>query len=270
MRPFGGRLVDGRPGLARRAEMVCHCLLLETDDAGLVLVDTGVGSQATTRPGEWIGRPFRLVASPTLAAAETALHQIQRLGYAAADVRHIVLTHLDFDHAGGLADFPAATVHVHAPELAAALAPRDRHERFRYRGAQFAHGPHWRPHTADGEPWYGFRAVRELDGLPSEILLVPLAGHTRGHAGVAVATDEGWLLHAGDAFYFHGTLDATPRRPPGLAVTETVLQTQRRSRLDNQARLRMLSLEHGSRITVFCAHDATGYRQLAGRADVAR
>jgi len=30
----------------------------------------------------------------------------------ASDVRHIVLTHLGFDHAGGLDDFPAATVHL--------------------------------------------------------------------------------------------------------------------------------------------------------------
>jgi glyoxylase-like metal-dependent hydrolase (beta-lactamase superfamily II) len=37
-------------------------------------------------------------------------HQVQRLGFDPRDVRHIVLTHLDFDHAGGLDDFPHATV----------------------------------------------------------------------------------------------------------------------------------------------------------------
>lgn len=35
MRPFGGRLVDGTGSVLRRAEMVCHCLLLETS-GGLV------------------------------------------------------------------------------------------------------------------------------------------------------------------------------------------------------------------------------------------
>ncbi len=29
--------------------------------------------------------------------------------------------------------------------------------------------------------------------------LVPLFGHTRGHCGVAVRTEQGWLFHAGDA-----------------------------------------------------------------------
>ena len=45
-----------------------------------------------------------------------------------------------------------------------------------------------------GEPWMGFDAVRDLDGLPPEILLVPLAGHTWGHSGVAVR--EEWQLAA--------------------------------------------------------------------------
>jgi glyoxylase-like metal-dependent hydrolase (beta-lactamase superfamily II) len=38
---------------------------------------------------------------------ETAVRQIERLG-SPADVRHILPTHLDFDHAGGLEDLPGA------------------------------------------------------------------------------------------------------------------------------------------------------------------
>src|SRR2546429_4224699 len=62
--------------------------------------------------------------------------------------------------------------------------------------------PRWMVNEIDGgEPWFGFRAVRDLPGLPPEILVIPLPGHTRGHIGVAVDTGAGWLLHAGDAFY---------------------------------------------------------------------
>ena len=50
---------------------------------------------------------------------QAAMRQVARLGYAPADVRHIVLTHIHFDHCGGLPDFPAASVHVHRREYKA-------------------------------------------------------------------------------------------------------------------------------------------------------
>src|SRR3954447_15217306 len=99
MRPPGGKLVDGRPGYFRRARMVCHCLLVETDD-GLLLVDTGVGPKNT------LPLPFLAITNPTLDIAETAARQVVQLGYKVDDVRHIALTHMDLDHAGGLRDFP--------------------------------------------------------------------------------------------------------------------------------------------------------------------
>ncbi|HEY1969164.1 MAG TPA: MBL fold metallo-hydrolase, partial [Pseudonocardia sp.] len=161
MRPIGGTLLDGRPGLARRSELVCHCLLLESD-AGLVLVETGIGTPSVDRPAEWLGRRFQLLTAPQRSAAQTAVGQIARLGFDPSDVRHVVLTHLDLDHAGGLIDFPAATVHVYHAELDAMRGAKTAAERLRYRAVQFAHGPRFRPYEADGEPWFGFEAVREL------------------------------------------------------------------------------------------------------------
>ena len=52
-----------------------------------------------------------------------------------------------------------------------------------------------------GEPWFGFGRVRGLNGLPPEVLMVPLLGHPWGHAGVAVQGERGWLLMAGDACF---------------------------------------------------------------------
>jgi phosphoribosyl 1,2-cyclic phosphodiesterase len=42
----------------------------------------------------------------------SAIEQIQKLGLRPEDVQHIFVTHLDFDHAGGISDFPNATVHI--------------------------------------------------------------------------------------------------------------------------------------------------------------
>jgi glyoxylase-like metal-dependent hydrolase (beta-lactamase superfamily II) len=261
MRPPGGRLIDGRPGLARRAEMVCHCLLLESD-AGLVLVETGMGTPAVTRPVEWLGRPFVGLVAPRLTEQQTAPAQIRRLGFDPGDVQHIVLTHLDLDHAGGLVDFPDATVHVYARELQALQAPVDAAERYRYRHVQFEHGPNWSAYHDDGERWFGFDAVRELRGLLPDVLLIPLAGHTRGHAGVAVDTGSGWLLHAGDAYFDPGETDLTgPHCPPGLALFEYLTQTDMAARRHNQQRLRELVRDHGDEVTVFCAHSPVELRQ---------
>ncbi|MGP3965322.1 hypothetical protein ACTWPT_56180 [Nonomuraea sp. 3N208] len=52
--------------------------------------------------------------------------------------------------------------------------------------------------------------MRQLNGLPPEILLIPLAGHSRGHSGVAVDTGATWLLHAGDAYFFRDRRHAKP------------------------------------------------------------
>src|SRR5258708_39014912 len=111
---------------------------------------------------------------------------VERLGYRQDDVRHIVDTHLDLDHAGGLADFPWASVHVFRDELDAAFAPKGSSKVCGYRPVQWEHGPKWAPREPDGERWFGFDAVSVLDAARAEILLVPIAGHSEGHCGVAV------------------------------------------------------------------------------------
>lgn len=254
--PLGGALMDGR-SRGPLGKLVCHCLLIETS-AGLVLVDTGYGLKDVRQPYPRLSRPFRALLNIKLREEETAIRQIEALGYSARDVRHIVITHLDFDHAGGLEDFPEAAVHLMAAELAAASGPREGFiARNRYRPAQFDEIVRWRRYDVSGERWFGFDAVRQLDGLPPEILLVPLVGHTFGHAGVAVDTGSGWLLHAGDAYFYRGEVRRPDRRcTPGLAGYQTMMEVDRRSRLANQARLRELSMAERARVKVICAHDA--------------
>jgi glyoxylase-like metal-dependent hydrolase (beta-lactamase superfamily II) len=264
MRPFGGRLIDGTGSPLRRAEMVCHCLLIELD-SGLVLVETGIGEQSVLRPKEWLGRKFLRLTNPVLELEETTAYQVEALGFRREDVRDIVLTHLDLDHAGGLADFPHARVHVYAEELRALEGAHPAPERFRYKAPQFQHGPRWETYADFGESWFGFDAVRELTGLPPEILLVPLAGHTRGHAGVAIDTGDGWLLSAGDSYYHPGKLDPVrPHQPLGISIFEGCVQTLPGPRVENQQRLRELVRDHGDEVTAFSAHNTAELRALQG------
>jgi glyoxylase-like metal-dependent hydrolase (beta-lactamase superfamily II) len=243
------------PGPAR---LVCHCLLIETDAHGLVLVDTGLGLGDVRQPVPRLSRFFVAMMRLPLKEEETAVRQVERLGFAAGDVRHIVITHLDFDHAGGLEDFPAATVHVLASELEAARRPTGFIGRNRYRAAQWDAITRWQLYrSATGDGWFGFGCVRDLPGLPPEILLIPLIGHTWGHSGVAVREQGGrWLLHAGDAYFHADEMDpADPRCPPGLRGYQLMMEVDRRARLANQARLRDLVRSHGSQVSVFSAHD---------------
>ncbi|MCC6899114.1 MAG: MBL fold metallo-hydrolase [Polyangiaceae bacterium] len=264
--PYGGRLLSGSGSLSGPAKLVCHCLLVETP-AGLVLVDSGLGLKDVDSPERTIGRQFLLFANPVRDPNETAVRQVEALGFSRDDVRHVVLTHCDLDHAGGIADFPKATVHVHATEQGAALHPQTRLERTRYVRAHFAHDPKWAVYRPKGEHWFGFEAVRDLEGLPPEILLIPLHGHTRGHSGVAVQTPGGWLLHAGDA-YFHRLEMAPDRRrcPPLLDVFQRIVEIDGRARVKNQERLRALVRESSDEVRVFSAHDPVELERCRERA----
>lgn len=266
MCPLGGRLMDGMSRDLGPARLVCHCLLIETE-AGLVLVDTGLGMRDVRFPHPRLSRFYRNLLRPRLDPDETAVRQVERLGFAAADVRHILLTHLDFDHAGGLEDFPLATVHLLAAELEAARRRNGPVARGRYRPMQWDEGPKWRTYPiGGGEPWFGFEAVRDLAGLPPEVLLVPLAGHSWGHTGVAIDTDEGWLLHAGDAYFFRGEIGSPRRRcPPGLRAYQRLMEVDRRARLRNQDRLRRLSLEQRGQVRILCGHDAVEFDRWRGQ-----
>lgn len=251
--PHGGSLIGGEGGPFSRSKVTCHCLLIESSD-GLILVDTGFG-QEDVRDRWRLGAVFvAMGARPKL--EETALAQVEALGFAAADVRHIVATHLDPDHAGGLPDFPQAEVHVFAPELAAALHPSLR-ERARYRKAHLGHGPRWVEHRSEagGDRWFGFESVRILPGLDAEVALVPLIGHSLGHTGVAVNGGDGWLLHCGDSYFNPGQLATPPTCPPVLTAFQRLLAADNASRVANLARLRELATAHGDEVTLFSSHD---------------
>jgi hypothetical protein len=47
--PHGARLINGEDGWLAPGRIVCHCLLIEVGD-GLVLLDTGFGTEDTRNP----------------------------------------------------------------------------------------------------------------------------------------------------------------------------------------------------------------------------
>jgi len=152
-----------------------------------------------------------------------------------------------------LADFPEAQVHVSTLEKERALSPKTHMDRVRYLQKHFDHGPIWCPFTAmSGERWFGFDAVRALEDLTDDLLVLPLGGHSPGHVGVAVNSTEGWVLHAGDTYYqrHHLTrgmsfLDRAFRR---------MIDDDANAAEVNQRRIADL-IDNHSEIRVFCSHD---------------
>lgn len=254
--PASALLVNGAGGWVEPARLVCHCWLIEAR-RGLLLVDTGVGAADLAEVGRRLGRWFELLVRPRPEPLATAIQQVRHLGFRPEDVRDIVVTHLDLDHAGGLPDFPGARVHVFRPEYEAAMAPAGVKERSRYRPVHWAHGPRWEVHDLAGERWFGFESVRALGGEgdpDEEVLLVPLPGHSRGHSAVAARDGNGWVLHAGDAYFFHAEMAAAPRCTPALAAFQWAMGTDGRQRRRNQGRLRALLAERGGEVQVHSAH----------------
>jgi glyoxylase-like metal-dependent hydrolase (beta-lactamase superfamily II) len=259
--------MDGRTkSIVSRGELACHTLLVETADS-LVLVDTGLGLQDVAHPHSRLSAFFLALLKPDFREEMTAVRQVHRLGYDPRDVRHIVLTHLDFDHAGGLDDFPHATVHLLGAEREDAERQASWLDRQRYRPQQWSTRANWRVYaTGGGERWFGLERVRQPDGLPPEIAMIPLIGHTLGHMGVAVSTDGGWLLLASDAYFYRDEMDLEkPRCTPGLRFYQWMMEKDREWRLRNQSRLRELRRAHGREVTLFSGHDIEEFERLSGR-----
>jgi glyoxylase-like metal-dependent hydrolase (beta-lactamase superfamily II) len=243
--------------------MSVHALLVETSD-GLILVDTGMGLDDIRSPVKRLGRGFLASTRPNLREEDTAIRQVERLGFDAKDVRDIVVTHLDVDHAGGLPDFLDARVHLHRVERDAALERKSFKEKERYKTWHFAHGPKWEVHEPGGDKWFGFESVK---AIADDVLIIPMPGHTHGHSCIAIKAPPGmpheWLLHCGDA-YFHCTEKTNPKDAPfGLRAFQAAIAMDDRLRRANARRLRELyASEDGKRVKMFSAHCAIEYEEL--------
>ena len=228
----------------------CHCLLLELAD-DVALIDTGIGLLDIARPVERIGASIIEAAGFQFRESDTAALQLEHLGFRVGDVRHIVLTHGDPDHAGGLADFPEASVHVSEEELAGIRSGLGR-----YCLRQFEHEPKWVSHTTSPVQWFGLPA-RPIDfGSGVDVLMIPLFGHTSGHCGVAIRQKDRWLLHVGDAYYLRVELERDDHPVSALAAARADDDPLRRESLGH---LRRLARDHPAEVEMLGYHDFTEF-----------
>jgi glyoxylase-like metal-dependent hydrolase (beta-lactamase superfamily II) len=170
-------------------------LLRRGDQA--ILVDTGYGdAEATAR-----GRPIRL--NPVAALAPFGLRP--------TDITDVIVTHLHYDHAGGLHLFPNAQLHMQAAEMAYATGPCMCHDTLRM--------PFTAGHVCEAiqRLYSGKLRFYQGDGqLADGVTVHCIGGHSRGLQAVRVRTAAGWLVLASDAAHFYENLWA--RKPFPIVV----------------------------------------------------
>ncbi|MBM4407730.1 MAG: MBL fold metallo-hydrolase [Chloroflexi bacterium] len=175
------RLVTDEIDHEHRLLQALNCLLVETP-AGRVLVETGIGERITDKV-----RAMRVVKGDSIVPALTGA------GFAPDSVDVVAMSHLHFDHAGGLllADgrraFPRATIVAQRAEWEIALGTNPRLIAS-YDQPELVLAREWGAEgAADGE--------REL--LPG-VSVVPTGGHSAGHQAVIVRGARGVLGFFGD------------------------------------------------------------------------
>jgi len=149
----------------------------------LVVVDTGFGAEAAAERGR------TLLRAPAELLAEA--------GVVAAQVEHVVLTHLHYDHAGSLDAFPRATFHLQDEEMRYATGRPMCHACLR--------APFGVSDVLEAVKLLYAGRIRFHDGMSElfpGITLHRVGGHTGGLQVVRVMTGRGPLVLASDAFHF--------------------------------------------------------------------
>jgi glyoxylase-like metal-dependent hydrolase (beta-lactamase superfamily II) len=164
-----GGLVADEADDRRRLLQALNCLLIQTP-AGRVLVETGIGERLDDKT-----RAMRVYEGPWVAAA------LEAAGFEPETVDVVAMSHLHFDHAGGLlrADgrraFPKATIVAQRAEWEVALGDNPRLVAS-YVQPELALVREW-----GAEGW----AEGEREILPG-VSVVPTGGHSSGHQAIVV------------------------------------------------------------------------------------
>ena len=219
-----------------RIPLGMRCLLVEHDD-GLVLVDTGLGNKEDAKFRDIYG------VENAGAAGRTRLEDgLAALGHRPEDVRHVVLTHLHFDHAGGATyrderggvgvSFPNARYTVQRGEWEYATHPNER------TGGSYL-AANYEPLAAAGVLDFADGAREVVPG----VRVVPAAGHTPHHQIVLIES-------AGETLGFLADLVPTAAHLPlpwimGYDVEPLVtLETKRRVLAQAAAENWLVVFEH--------------------------
>ena len=209
----------------------CPAFLVRHPSFGPFLVDTGLHPSVSAKPSANLGRIVAWAGKPRLAPGDDLPAQLRARGVDPKAIGLVVLTHLHFDHASGMAEFPSATFVLTDGEWEAATS--DRRPLLRgYRPQHYDYAFDYRTVSYDGEQvesYSTFGRTFDLFGDGS-VRLASTPGHSAGHQAVICRLADRDLVIAGDAIYTIGQLADAPL-PPRPADPHTFRRSLQELRL---------------------------------------
>ncbi|OHV19439.1 N-acyl homoserine lactonase family protein [Rhizobium sp. RMa-01] len=207
--------------------------LIEHSD-GLVLFDTGAHPNLIADITAYLG-PEAENWGIEVHPSDDAREKLKSIGIWPTDVEHVVLSHLHYDHAGGMTSFPNAQYWIQRPEWEFAAEPAIYQEGLYIRSEYDV--PSSRLNLVDGQ--------QDMFGDGS-LILVPTPGHSPGHQSLLIKGNCTSYILAGDAAYEPDLEDIARLPAASLAWSPSAM-------VESRLTLRRLRDEHKSE--VLCAHD---------------
>ena len=191
--------------------------LVHHPSAGPFLVDTGLHPSIASRPAENLGRLVANFSKPELEPGKDLPSQLRARGIEAKSIGLVVMTHLHFDHASGMSEFPGATFVLTEAEWIAATT-ESRPFLHGYRHPHYDYAFEYRTLSYDSgrvSSYSTFGRTFDLFGDGS-VRLASTPGHSAGHQSVICRLRDRDLVIAGDAIYTIGQLNDAPEPPRPL------------------------------------------------------
>lgn len=228
-------------------------------DEGLVLFDTGIDPAAATDPDYWPDRitrsfldhVFRFDINP----GDSLANKLDEAGYRATDVKVAVLSHLHFDHVGGISELPNAQFLI-APEAWEHLVSSPHPERdYVPRPQILVPGATWRlmEFTPTDDPDLSpFTEAFDVMGDRS-LMVVPTPGHMPGSVSMLIRrANTPPVLLIGDLTYSEEL----------LLQNQVAATGDKALLLESFAKVQAMKAQHPD-LVIIASHDTTAANRLA-------
>ncbi|MCB0862731.1 MAG: N-acyl homoserine lactonase family protein [Solirubrobacterales bacterium] len=193
------------------------CFLIRHPSAGLILVDTGLHPSIASDPASNLGKFTTWLMRPHQEPGQDVLSRLREKGISPSDIRMVIFTHLHYDHASAISEFPDSTLIVNDVEWKYAATVRSPDFKG-YRRQQFDYAFDFRTISFDSDKvgsYVSFGRTLDLFGDGS-IRLASTPGHSPGHQSLICRLKDRDLVISGDAIYEKSKLEAGASLPGSM------------------------------------------------------